>query len=51
LPSGEFENAVGAKTARFSHGDFGLVVQALHDAAGQHLLSAEIVKDEFAMIA
>src|SRR3954454_11101918 len=29
----------------------GLVVQALHDAAGKQLLSAKIVQDEFAMIA
>src|SRR6476620_3265937 len=36
---------------KISHGDFGLVVQALHDAAGKQLLSAEIVQDEFAMIA
>jgi len=47
----KFEAAERAETVGFSHGDFGLVVQALHDAAGQHLLSAEIVQDEFAMIA
>ena len=45
------EDAVGAEAVRFSHGDFSLVVQALHDAAGKQLLSAEIVEDEFAMIA
>jgi hypothetical protein len=32
----------------FSHGDFGLV-QTFDDAAGEQFLSAEIVKDEFAM--
>ena len=51
MVEGEFEDAIGAKTVRSSHGDFGLVVQALHDAAGKQLLSAEIVQDEFAMIA
>ena len=29
---GEFEDVVGAETIGFSHGDFSLVVQALHDA-------------------
>jgi hypothetical protein len=32
---GEFEDAVGAEAVRFSDSDFGLVVQALHDAAGK----------------
>ena len=47
---GEFEDAVGAKAVGFSHGDFGLVVQTLDDAAGEQLLGPEIVKDEFAML-
>ena len=46
---GEFEDAVGAKTVGFSHGDFGLVVQAFDDAAGEQFLSAEIIEYEFAM--
>jgi hypothetical protein len=45
----EFEDAIGAKIVGFSHGDFGLVVQTFDDAAGKQFLSAEIVKDEFAM--
>ena len=32
---GEFEDAIGAEAVGFSHSDFGLVVQALHDAAGK----------------
>jgi hypothetical protein len=47
----EFENAIGAEAVRFSHSDFGFVIQALHDAAGKKLLGAEIVKDQFAMVA
>jgi len=31
---GKFEYPVRAKTVGFSHGDFGLVVQALHDPTG-----------------
>ena len=47
----KFEDAVGAKSIGFSHGDFGFVVQALDDAAREQLLGAEIVEDEFAMVA
>jgi len=46
-----FEDAIGAKTVGLSHGDFSLVVQAFHDAAGEQSLSAEIVEDEFAVCA
>jgi hypothetical protein len=46
----EFEDAIGAKTVGFSHGDFGLVVQTLDDAAREQFLSPEIVEDEFAML-
>jgi hypothetical protein len=40
-------------TARvgFSHGDFSLVVQTLDNSAGKQLLSAEIVEDQFAVLA
>src|SRR5262249_7322239 len=41
----------GAKAVRFSHGDFGLVVQTLDDAAGKQFLSAEIIEDQLAMLA
>src|SRR6185436_21159159 len=48
---GEFENTEGAEAVRFSHGDFGFVVQAFNDTAGEELLSAEIVEDQFAVLA
>src|SRR5262245_45719480 len=48
---GQFEDPIGAKAIRFSHGDFGLVVQALNNAAGNQLLSPEIVEDEFPVLA
>jgi hypothetical protein len=48
---GEFEASEGAKAVGFSHGDFGLVVQALDDAAGKQFLGTEIVQDQFAVIA
>jgi hypothetical protein len=47
----EFEAAEGAEPVGFSHGDFGFVVQALDDATGKQLLSAEIVEDQFAVLA
>ena len=46
---GKFETAEGAESVGFPHGDFCLVVQALDDAAGEQLLSTEIVKDAFAV--
>jgi hypothetical protein len=46
----KFENPEGSKAVGFSHGDFGFVVEALHDAAGKQLLSPEIVEDEFAVL-
>jgi hypothetical protein len=48
---GEFEAAVGPKAVGFSHSDFGLIVQALYNAAGKVLLSTEVVEDQFAMFA
>jgi hypothetical protein len=47
---GKFEYAVGAKPVGFSHGDFGLVIQALHHAARDQLLSSEVVEDELAVL-
>ena len=47
----KFEAAEGAETVGFSHSDFSLVVQALDDTAGKQLLSAEIVEDQFAVLA
>src|SRR5208283_5420238 len=43
---GDFRDVEGAETVRFSHGQFGLVVQTLHHAAGELLLGAEIVQDQ-----
>ena len=47
----QFECTVRAKAARFSQGDFRLVVQALHDPAGSQFLSAEIVEDQLPVLA
>jgi hypothetical protein len=44
---GQFEYRVGAKVVGFSQGDFCLVVQALHDPAGNQFLRPEIVEDQF----
>jgi len=46
-----YNAAEGAKAIGLSHGDFGFVVQALDDAAGKQFLRAEIVQDQFAVIA
>ena len=43
---GQFEDAIGSEAIRFSHSDFGLIVETLDDPAGKHLLSAKIVQDE-----
>src|SRR6266481_8366464 len=48
---GKFENAIGAKAIGFSHGDFSLVVQTLDHATGNQFLSAEIVEDQFSVLA
>src|SRR5208283_248128 len=47
----KFEAAERAETVGFSHGDFSLVVQTLDNPAGKQLLSAEIVEDQFAVLA
>ena len=39
------------RTVRFSHGDFSLVVQTLDNPAEKRFLSAEIVEDQFAVLA
>ena len=49
--SGDFGNVEGAKSVRFSHGHFDSVVQALYGSAGELLFGAEIVEDQFSMIA
>jgi hypothetical protein len=46
----EFEDAVGAKSVGFSHSDFGFVVEAFHDTAGDQFLSPEVIEDEFPML-
>jgi hypothetical protein len=47
----KFEAAEGAETLGFSHGDFSLVVQTLDNSAGKQLLRAEIVEDQFTVLA
>ena len=47
----KFEAAEGAEAVGFSHGDLSLVVQTLYNSAGKQLLSAEIVEDQFAVLA
>ena len=46
----QFEAAEGAEAVRFSHGDFGFIVQSLDDAAGKQLLSAEAIEDQLPML-
>jgi hypothetical protein len=41
---GQFESAEGTEAVRFSHSDFGFVVQAFDNAAGKQLLSTEIIE-------
>jgi hypothetical protein len=43
---GKFEDSIGAKAIGLSQGDFGFVVQALHNAAGNPLLSEEVVENQ-----
>jgi hypothetical protein len=47
----EFKATEGTKAIGFSHSGFGFVVQTLDNATGKHLLSPEIIEDEFAMFA
>src|SRR5664279_6083938 len=48
---GQFEYPVGAKAVGFSHGDFSLVVQTLHEPAGNQLLGPEVVENQLPMLA
>ena len=41
----EFEDSKGPKPVGFSHGDFGFVVQALNDTAGELLLGFEVADE------
>ena len=47
----EFYGFEGSIAVSFSHSDFGFVVQALDDAAGECLLGAKVIEQEFPMIA
>jgi len=42
----KFEDSVRSEAVGFSHGDFGFVIQALNDAAGEELLDAEIIENQ-----
>jgi hypothetical protein len=42
----DFRDAEGAEAVGFSHGHFGLVVEALDDATGECLPGAEVVQDQ-----
>jgi hypothetical protein len=48
---GDFGDAEGSESVGFSHGELGLVVEALDDAAGELFSGAEIIEDEFAVAA
>src|SRR5215471_10043252 len=48
---GDFGDAEGAESVGFSHGELGLVVEALDDAAGELFFGAKIIEDEFAVAA
>ena len=47
MVEGDFGDAEGAESIGFSHGELGLVVKALDDAAGELFSSAEIIDDEY----
>jgi hypothetical protein len=42
----DFRDVEGAKSVGFSHGQFGFVVEALDDAAGERFLGAEVIQDQ-----
>ena len=46
---GDFGDVEGAESIGFSHGEFGFVVEALDDAAGELFSGSEIIEDEFAV--
>lgn len=45
----DFCDAERPEAVRFSHGDFGFVVQSLDDAARERLAGAKIVEQQFAV--
>ncbi len=45
----EFCNSERPEAVRFSHADFGFVVETFHDTGGKLFLSAEIVENELAV--
>lgn len=45
----QFSDSEGSESVGFSHGDFGLVVEALDYPAGEQLLGLEVVEDEIAV--
>ena len=49
MVEGNLGDAEGAETIGSSHGDLGLVVEALDDAAREHFFGAEIIEDQFAV--
>ena len=46
MVQGDFRDMEGAEPIGFSHGQFGLVVEPLDDAAGELLPGAEVVQDQ-----
>src|SRR5260370_32418252 len=48
---GDFGDAEGSEAVGFSHGQFGLVVEALDDSAGELFSGAEIIEDQFPVAA
>ena len=48
---GDFSDAEGAESVSFSHGELGLVVEALDDAAGELFLGMKIIEDQLAVAA
>jgi hypothetical protein len=46
---GDFSDAEGAESVSLSHGELGLVVEALDDAAGELFLGMKIIEDQLAV--
>jgi hypothetical protein len=47
---GKFEDSVSSEAVGFSASDFGFVIQALNDAAGEALPGAEIVENQLSVL-
>ena len=47
----DFRGSEGSEAVRFSHGDFGFVVQSLDDAAGELFSCTEVVEDQISVCA